>query len=1124
MAKFVRVVAALFVVIAVNTAALAARQNKDLVALDAKWNEFFQAGNYAEAALLAERWLSIREKTLGRSDPAVAWWLNSLARAYHHQGRYREAEPLYKQSLAIYEKARGRDHPEVAIVVHNLGGLYAVQGRYADAELFDKRSLAMREKLLGRDHPDVAQSLYNLASLYMAQGRYADAEPLYKRSLAIREKRLGRDHRNTADSLGGLVTLYEYQGRYTEAEPLAKRALTISEKVLGPDHPDVASVLGSLAAFYRKQGRFTDAEPLYKRSLAIQEMPVGRDNPDLAWTLHSLASLYRDQGRHADAEPLYKRALAIRERVYGPDHANVAWSMNALALLYRDEGRYADAEPIFRRSLTMLEKALGLDHPDLAGPINNLAGLYQFQRRYVDAEPLFTRSLAIFEKGFGPDHPDVARALNNLTVFYKEQGRYAEAELYSRHSLRILEKAVPNHPDIAALLSGVAELYRKQGRYAEAEPLFERSLAIWEKVLGADHASVGAGLHEMAALYQDQRRYGEAEALYKRSYAILEKALGSGHPSAVESFSGLASLYRDQSRYAEALPIVQKALVNGKASSSVALPVLFGAQRESLISADNAMDDGLNVVQRDSQTSAAAAIGKLGVRLAAGNDRLARLVRKDQDLASESDALDKAIITAVSKEPSKRDAATEQRMKDRLAAIGAERATLQKMFASEFPDYTALSNPLPLTVKKIQALLSDDEALVLFSAASDKETYVLGVTRESFVWDAIPLGAEALSQKVAAFRRGLAIDKIGSEKSSPGKTALFDLGLANELYAALLAPVETLLNDKKQLLVVPSGALTALPFHLLVTEMPLAALPENFGGYRDAAWLIKRQAVTVLPSVASLKALRAVARKDQNSKPMIGFGDPVFDPDQNAGDVRDAAARPGTSKSAARNLTNAPYTDFWQGAGIDRGKLAQALPRLPDTADELKAVALKLGAPASDVHLGLDASETTLKRAPLADYGIVYFATHSLVAGDVKGLAEPSLALSIPRQPSELDDGLLTASEVAQLKLNADWVVLSACNTIAGDKPGAEALSGLARSFFYAGARALLVSHWAVDSAAATRLTVSTFDNLKSNPGIGRAEALRRAMLGYLNDASSPENAYPAFWGPFALIGEGAAR
>ena len=160
-----------------------------------------------------------------------------------------------------------------------------------------------------------------------------------------------------------------------------------------------------------------------------------------------------------------------------------------------------------------------------------------------------------------------------------------------------------------------------------------------------------------------------------------------------------------------------------------------------------------------------------------------------------------------------------------------------------------------------------------------------------------------------------------------------------------------------------------------------------------------------------------------------------------------------------------PIPIFWRGAGVDRDRLAAALPQLPDTADELNAVARDLGAAASDIHLGSDASETTVKRTRLADYRIVYFATHGLVAGDIKGLGEPALALSIPAQPSDLDDGLLTASEVAQLKLNADWVVLSACNTAAADRPGAQALSGLARALFYAEAQALLVSHRSVDLA-----------------------------------------------------------
>ena len=190
-------------------------------------------------------------------------------------------------------------------------------------------------------------------------------------------------------------------------------------------------------------------------------------------------------------------------------------------------------------------------------------------------------------------------------------------------------------------------------------------------------------------------------------------------------------------------------------------------------------------------------------------------------------------------------------------------------------------------------------------------------------------------QQVAAFRRGL---DIGKANDASGKSGLFDLALANELYGTLLGQVEPLVKDKRSLLVVPSGALTALPFHLLVTEKPAAAIPDNFDGYREAAWLLKRQAVAVLPSVVSLKTLRVSARREQSTKPMTGFGDPLFNPSQEgSGDKR------GAIKSAARGVTNVAYTDFWKGAGVDRARLAQALPQLPDTADELNAVAKDLG-------------------------------------------------------------------------------------------------------------------------------------------------------------------------------------
>jgi CHAT domain-containing protein/Tfp pilus assembly protein PilF len=1000
----------------------------DAIALNQQVLQLYSQGRYSEAIPLAQRTLAIVERALGPEHPNVATALNNLADLYQAQGRYPEAVPLYKRSLAIWEKALGPDHPDVALSLNNLAGLYLTQGRYADVEALFKRSLAIREKTLGLDHPDVAQALNNLAGLYDTQGRYSDAEPLYKRSLAIREKVQGKDHPDVAVSLTNLAGLYRRRGRLADTESLEKRSLAIREKALGHDHPDVAQSLNNLGSLYDHEGRYVDAEALYKRSLAILQKALGPEHPKVATALNNLAELYRAQDRYPEAEPLYKRSLAIREKALGHDHPDVAQSLNNLGSLYDHEGRYADAEALYKRSLAIWQKALGPEHPDVATALNNLAGVYKTQERYADAEPLYKRSLVTWEKAHGPDSPDVATSLNNL-----------------------------------------ANLYDAQGRYADAEALYKRSLAIREKVFGPNHPDVALSLNNLAAVYKNQRRYPDAEALYKRSLVINEKTFGPGHPDVARTVNNLGSLYYDQERYADALPFVKGIIAQNTPYKSVILAVMYASQNQKLISPTEALALSYTVFQYSASPKAAEAVSKLAPRFAAGTNELAQLVRKDQDLTAEADRLDKVIIAAISKPPVERSAATEDQIRKRIEKIKAERDKLQDVFNQRFPAYAALSKPRPLTIEQTQALLADDEAIVTIDL--DKKSYVWVITKDRAEWRELSVTAEDISKEVWTLRTGL----------NPDAPKPFDLEIAYQLYQQVLGPIEEIISQKTRLSFVLDGALTSLPPQVLITTEPKGK------DFASLDWLVRKYAVTVLPSIASLKVLRDEKSTVAAIKPMIGFGDPVFDR------TTQTAGRP---KVAAINRS---LTSFYRGMIPDTNALAEALPALPETADELRAIAKILGAKSEDIKLGEAASVTDIKHELLSNYRVVYFATHALVAGEVekfaKVKAEPALVLSIPEKPTEDDDGLLRASDVALLNMNANFVVLSACNTAAGDKPGAEALSGLARAFFYAGARSLIVSNWEVDSESTVALMIGLFDALKANPHLAHAEALQVSML-----------------------------
>ena len=525
------------------------------------------------------------------------------------------------------------------------------------------------------------------------------------------------------------------------------------------------------------------------------------------------------------------------------------------------------------------------------------------------------------------------------------------------------------------------------------------------------------------------------------------------------------------------------------------------------------------------------ALAASGARAAARDPGLADLARREQDAQSQIGAIYGALTTQFDLPAAERNSAVINRLRARIDDLRAARAAIASEIEKRFPAYAELISPKPATIAQARALLKPDEALVV-TWLGERGSYVWAVPKSGpFAFAPIAKDREAIGKVVAGLRRAL-----DPQVSMLGEIPAFDTAASHGLYKALLGPVEAGWKSSKSLLVVAHGPLGQLPFAVLTTG-PAKPGPEKeplFTNYREVPFLARSHAVTVLPSVSALAVLRTLPAAPATRRDFAGFGDPLFSTAQ----VAEApAASPAGGSVASRGafaarglpvkLRAAPKLD-----GVSSADLAR-LPRLPDTADEVRSIAAAMNAdPARDVFTGRDATESRVKSMKLADYRIVAFATHGLVPGDLDGLTQPALALTSPAVSGSTggDDGLLTMGEILGLRMDAYRVVLSACNTASGDGAGAESISGLGRAFFYAGTRALLVSNWPVETTSARALTTDVFARQAKDPGLVRAEALRRAMTGLIDGPGFRDAygrtvfsyAHPIFWAPFSLVGDGA--
>jgi CHAT domain-containing protein len=931
------------------------------------------------------------------------------------------------------------------------------------------------------------------------------ADPLQREAVLRDAVRWVPNNAAFVNSLGSQLIA---RGQFTEGRALREQALAMASSpflqvhlmaIHSRDYYDLYKNTEALQAIEVVNARIAELTPTAK--LDVQKLLLHRASTRAAY-VQSLVNYrlgkYAQAATAAEAAEQYARkALAMANKDTSAltvqfVHAEIAQAIAKKISVYRQAGRFDEAEKSLADYLR-LAREVQLPADYLSG-IYASAGLLRFaQREFVVAEKLTRQSDDVLDKQ-GREPLSVARVDRAVNIFMALVGQKKWPE-----ALQVVEGLDNLAGNDAQLKARVlqrayrATVYFGNGRFAQAVPLYERTAQLNRNVFGEGHFFTAqyAGM-QGAALWRTGTANNKAKALPLLKTAVRDY-MAPSNADYMES-NGIRKELREH---------------------------IFAAYLDAVTTTpgeDPAQAMGPADWVRTS--SVQDALADAAVRAAASTPALTVIVRQEQDAKNEMNGL-RRYLSGEAGDASSPLPEIAQQMRQRIADLQNLRTRLQNDIKAQFPDYERLVRPTAPNVQSIAQQLNANQALVLLLPTQDA-VYVWAVASDRpSQFARAPIGQAQLAATVAKLRAQLDFNQM--PRGRPGR---YDSESAFALYDKLLAPLVPVWQGKPQLIIAAGGVLSQLPFSVLHTA-PGGGAGSATGA--NAPWLVAQTAITQVPSLSAWIAIKSIAKSRSASEAFIGWGDPVFNLQATApaAVVAPATADAPIARSVALNraatLLDIEATNIQSAspAALRYGDMSA----LPDTRDELLAIAKTLSADMQrDVIVGARATRESVLTASLngllARKRVVAFATHGLMAGDLPSLTQPALALAL--SSSHANAGplapLLLLEDVLTLKLNADWVVLSACNTAAADGKAEEALSGLARGFFYAGSRSLLVTHWAVESESATLLTTATFDHYTKNPQAPKAESLRQAMLKVM---AIPRYSHPAFWAPYALVGDG---
>jgi CHAT domain-containing protein/tetratricopeptide (TPR) repeat protein len=1051
----------------------------------------------------------------GLKAAAEANDLGNLRNSIYKNGRYSEAERLDREIIAIKEKWLVNDRREIGRHYLDLGLEILFQNRNDEAELILRRASTILLEALGAKHPDVAVSHVKIASCLSIQGKYAEAEPMYRAAYVVLIETLGEEHPQSVSCQNDTALTLGRIGKYAEAEPIFRKVIAIRLKSLSPDDPLLASAYDNLGNILYARGKYAESESMGRKALDIRVKVYGLDHEETAGSFINLAVRLNAQEKYAEAEPLLRTALSIQLRILPFDHPYLYLSYANLGITFDAQGKFAEAEPMFRKALAIQLKSIGANHDGTTQCYLNLAINLIYQEKYAEAEPILKQALVSYTQLLGADHPESISTRAYLASSLNRQGKYAEAEPGFRKVLEDRVKSLgADHPDVAWAYNSLADNLHNLGREAEAEPMLRRALEIQLKTLGSDHFQTALTRNNLAVNLDARGRLAEAARYWKEAADGVEagqfigSAIGlerSQRTGAAERLWLAVALAR-QGQPGQAWQAVESDLARGL------LDDLSARQLRPLTNDERRREaDLLGQIQAIDEP-----FGKLATnphRTVEEDRRLEILRRQKSDTRVQFLTL-------------------ENELASRYRAFSGKPSPLGEV-RSALPADTALVGWVDLDPGG--------------PSSRDRSPYhwAWAIRADGDpIWVPIPGTGEKETWTKEDDRRTESLRTALLENQPSWR------GLAAALARQRFDPLRPHLKGIKQIIVLPSSALAGIPIEVLVEARPPDA-PRMRVSYAPSGSMFARvsrarakRAGT--PRLLALGDPAFPAPKPSTAPPppdrgialvgvapngladlaglrvgdvLLQYGDTTL---KSAGDLKTVPGDASIKRIPVRFWRDGETRTIEVAAGplgirldpdrtpaqvvLARNEAEEVLrpltrgeswDRLPGTRREVETIAGLFPPGQVTTLIGDQATEPAVQELAatgrLKSYQFLHLATHGRTDATVAMNSALMLAPARSRTAASTapeTDGRITAQQIVNTwDLDADLVVLSACQTGLGRYAGGEGYLGFSQALFVKGARSVVLSLWEVNDESTQFLMQRFYQNL-----LGRRDGLTSPM------------------------------